>query len=105
MNTTTGPQLPKYVSDAFGSPDRPGGNQGYLRSAYGAIRCHKFKPKNHTDDIFLAQILGHKLLGTETHPFLSDRVIRIFTFDSRVPELLGSKAIPPTYRIFFSFAV
>jgi Telomere resolvase len=34
-----------------------------LRSAYGAICCHKFKPKNMTDDIFLAQILGHKLLG------------------------------------------
>jgi hypothetical protein len=36
---------------------------GHLRSAYGAICCHKFKPKNMTDDIFLAQILGHKLLG------------------------------------------
>jgi Telomere resolvase len=34
-----------------------------LRSAYGAICCHRFKPKNMTDDIFLAQILGHKLLG------------------------------------------
>ena len=33
---------------------------GFLRSAYGAISCHKFKPKNMTDDIFLAQILGHK---------------------------------------------
>ena len=30
---------------------------------YGAICCHKFKPKNISDDIFLAQILGHKLLG------------------------------------------
>jgi hypothetical protein len=38
---------------------------GYLRSAYGAICCHKFKPKNQTDDIFLAQILGHKLLGPD----------------------------------------
>ena len=36
---------------------------GCLRSAYGAICCHLFKPKNMTDDIFLAQILGHKLLG------------------------------------------
>jgi hypothetical protein len=35
---------------------------GHLRSAYGAICCHRFKPKNMTDDIFLAQILGHKLL-------------------------------------------
>jgi Telomere resolvase len=35
---------------------------GHLRSAYGAVCCHKFKPKNMTDDIFLAQILGHKLL-------------------------------------------
>jgi Telomere resolvase len=63
VNTTTGPQLPKYVSAAFGSLDRPWWKPGYLRSAYGAICCHKFKPKNQTDDIFLAQILGHKLLG------------------------------------------
>jgi len=33
-----------------------------LRSAYGAICCQLFKPKNMTEDIFLAQILGHKLL-------------------------------------------
>jgi hypothetical protein len=62
VNTTTGPQLPKYVSAAFGSLDRPWWKPGYLRSAYGAVCCHKFKPKNQTDDI-LAQILGHKLLG------------------------------------------
>jgi hypothetical protein len=36
---------------------------GHLRSAYAAICCHRFKPQNQTDDIFLAQILGHKLLG------------------------------------------
>ena len=35
----------------------------YLRSASGAICCHMLKPRNQTDDIFLAQILGHKLLG------------------------------------------
>ena len=34
----------------------------HLRSAYGAICCQLFKPKNMTEDIFLAQILGHKLL-------------------------------------------
>jgi Telomere resolvase len=62
VNTTTGPQLPKYVSAAFGSLDTPW-KPGHLRSAYGAICCHMFKPKNRTDDIFLAQILGHKLLG------------------------------------------
>jgi hypothetical protein len=47
---------------AFGSLDQPW-KPGHLRSAYGAICCHKFKPRNQTDDIFLAQILGHKLLG------------------------------------------
>jgi hypothetical protein len=52
----------KYVSAAFGSLDLPW-KPGHLRSAYGAICCHKFKPKNQTDYIFLAQILGHKLLG------------------------------------------
>jgi len=62
VNTTTGPQLPKYVSAAFGSLDQPW-KPGHLRSAYGAVCCHMFKPKNITDDIFLAQILGHKLLG------------------------------------------
>jgi telomere resolvase len=35
---------------------------GHLRSAYSAICCQLFKPKNMTEDIFLAQILGHKLL-------------------------------------------
>jgi hypothetical protein len=55
-------ELPKYISAAFGSLDKPW-KPGYLRSAYGAICCHKFKPQNQTDDIFLAQILGHKLLG------------------------------------------
>jgi hypothetical protein len=59
---TTGPQLPKYVSAAFDSLDQPW-KPGHLRSAYAAICCHRFKPKNITDDIFLAQILGHKLLG------------------------------------------
>jgi Telomere resolvase len=33
-----------------------------LCSAYAAICCHRFKPKNMTDDIFIADILGHKLL-------------------------------------------
>jgi Telomere resolvase len=50
----------------FPPPSAPStslGKPGHLRSAYGAICCHKFKPKNQTDDIFLAQILGHKLLG------------------------------------------
>jgi Telomere resolvase len=61
VNTTTSPQLPKYVSAAFGSFDQPW-KPGHLRSAYGAICCHRFKPKNMTDDIFLAQILGHRLL-------------------------------------------
>jgi hypothetical protein len=33
--------------------------------AFGLRRicCHKFKPKNQTDEIFLAKIIGHKLLG------------------------------------------
>jgi hypothetical protein len=67
VNTTTGPQLPKYVSAAFGSLELPW-KPGHLRSAYGAICCHKFKPKNITDDIFLAQILGHNSSG-QTLPF------------------------------------
>jgi hypothetical protein len=37
------------------------GNQATC--TYAAICCHLFKPRNQTDDIFLAQILGHKLLG------------------------------------------
>jgi len=76
VNTTTGPQLPKYISAAFGSLDKPW-KPGYLRSAYGTICCHKFKPKNQTDDIFLAQILGHKLCSDLTHRCRSGRVIRI----------------------------
>jgi hypothetical protein len=37
-------------------------NLGTIRHAYAAICCHRFKPKNMTDDIFIADILGHKLL-------------------------------------------
>jgi hypothetical protein len=44
--------LPKYVPSAFDSLDQPW-KPGHLRSAYGAIRCHRFKPKDITDDIFL----------------------------------------------------
>jgi Telomere resolvase len=51
----------QYVSAAFGSLDQPW-KPGHLRSAYAAICCHRFKPRNMTEDIFLAQILGHKLL-------------------------------------------
>ena len=40
-----------YISHAFGSLDQPW-EPGYLRSAYGAICCHRFKPPNQTDDIF-----------------------------------------------------
>jgi hypothetical protein len=57
VNTTTSPQLPKYVSAAFGSLALPW-KPGHLRSAYVAICCHRFKPKNMTEDIFIAEILG-----------------------------------------------
>ena len=53
------PVFLKLWDVAYDPPWKP----GYLRSAYGAICCHRFKPQNMTDDIFLAQILGHKLLG------------------------------------------
>jgi hypothetical protein len=51
----------KPVALTFGQGDLSW-KPGHLRS-YGAICCHRFKPKNMTDDIFLAQILRHKLLG------------------------------------------
>jgi hypothetical protein len=54
--------LNNEVKIAFGQGDLSW-KPGHLRSAYGAICCHRFKPRNMTDDIFLAQILGHKLLG------------------------------------------
>ena len=53
--------LNNEVKLAFGQGDLSW-KPGHLRSAYGAICCHRFKPKNMTDDIFLAEILGHKLL-------------------------------------------
>jgi hypothetical protein len=53
------PQLPKYVSAAFGSLDKP----WKIRPLAKRLRCHRFKPQNITDDIFLARILAHKLLG------------------------------------------
>jgi hypothetical protein len=36
VNATTGPQLPKYISHAFGSLDQPW-KPGYLRSAYSSV--------------------------------------------------------------------
>ncbi len=56
------PILAMAAAQLFGSLDQPW-KPGYLRSAYAAICYHRFKPPNQTDDIFLAQILGHKLLG------------------------------------------
>jgi Telomere resolvase len=53
--------LNNEVKVAFGQGDfrwKP----GHLRSAYSAICCQKFKPQNMTDDIFISEILGHKLL-------------------------------------------
>ena len=61
VHVTTSPQLSKYVPASFSSLDLPW-KPGHLRSAYAAICCHRFKPKNMTDDIFIADILGHKLL-------------------------------------------
>lgn len=114
VNTTTSPQLPKYISHAFGSLDQPW-KPGYLRSAYGAICCHKFKPKNMTDDIFLAHILGHKLLGPNaslsvptlsrscrprTHPRSGATLeLRLFgcKFEDLPSEVCGESLSPPFY--------
>jgi hypothetical protein len=46
VNTTKSPQLPKYVSAAFGSLDQPW-KPGHLRSAYGAICFHPLQTKEH----------------------------------------------------------
>ena len=54
LNTTTSPQLPKYVSHAFGSLDKLW-KPGHLRSACAAICCHRFRSKNMTEDIFIAE--------------------------------------------------
>jgi hypothetical protein len=54
--------LPKYRRLRLPGPTLEA--RGRLRSAYGVIRFHRFKPqKNITDGIFPAQILGHKLLS------------------------------------------
>jgi hypothetical protein len=42
VNTTTGPQLPKYVSHALGSLYQPW-KPGYLRSAYCALQFGHFE--------------------------------------------------------------
>jgi hypothetical protein len=59
-----------------------------LAQPYGALCCHKFKPKNKTDDIFLAQILGHKLLGPNASLSVGQSY-KIFIFDRREPSLIG----------------
>jgi len=73
----TSPQLPKYVSHAFGSLDKLW-KPGHLRSACAAICCHRFRSKNMTEDIFIAEILGHNLLqGQPLSP--SPKATKIFT--------------------------
>jgi hypothetical protein len=59
------PAFPSCPS-IFATPSVPWtnpGNRATSEAAYGAICCHRFKPKNQTGGIFLAQILGHKLLA------------------------------------------
>jgi hypothetical protein len=77
VNTTTGPQLPKYVSAAFGSLDLPW-KPGHLRSAYGAICYHKFKLKS--------EVL---CLGSDSEGKISHRDGHVFrsTIQSAVLEL------------------
>jgi len=82
----------QYVSAAFGSLDQPW-KPGHLRSAYAAICCHRFKPRNMTDDIFLALILGHKALagrcsvvgGAELQGFLCRRRLKTARNEQNTP--------------------
>jgi hypothetical protein len=73
VNTTTGPQLPKYVSAAFGSLDQPW-KPGHLRSAYGAICCLKFKRRVRASQHFRSfwgawrTIAGYEAIHPETVP-------------------------------------
>jgi hypothetical protein len=86
VNTTTGPQLPKYVSAAFGSLDLPW-KPGHLRSAL------EFVAEDLGEEDIVGDVFGFELVATDgavwdrTHPFPSDRVIRIFTFESPEPSL------------------
>jgi hypothetical protein len=66
LSFARGYHLPKYVFAAFGSLDLPW-KPGYLRLALRPIYRHMFKPLKQIDDIFLAQILGHK--RDRTRPF------------------------------------
>ena len=94
VNTTTGPQLPKYVSAAFGSLDLPW-KPGHLRSAYGAICCHRFKPKNQADDIFLAQSSVINYSGQirlfQVQPSTSPRLVAP---ETRRQALVSSARVP-----------
>jgi hypothetical protein len=61
VNTTTGPQLPLVHFPRLRLPGPT------LETGLPPQRLRRhllpFKPKNMTDDIFLAQIRGHKVLG------------------------------------------
>ena len=61
VNTTTSPSSPSTFLPPSALWTNPG-NQATC-AAPTPPSCHRFKPQNQTDDIFLAQILGHKLLG------------------------------------------
>ena len=71
MRSVSGLAVTGFSLAAFGSLDLPW-KPGHLRSAYGAICCHRFKPKNITDDVatlpssvffILKSVTGRKTYG------------------------------------------
>jgi hypothetical protein len=67
VNTTTSPQLPKLSTSPTPSTlwTNPG-NQATCEAPTPLSAATALKPKNMTEDIFIAEILGHKLLPGAT---------------------------------------
>jgi Telomere resolvase len=95
VNTTTGPQLPKYVSAAFGSLDYPE-NQATSAAPTAPSVATSSNPKTRPTISSSPKSSDINSSG-RTHPSPSGRVIRIFTFDSPEMSLYEKKGYSTTY--------
>jgi hypothetical protein len=58
--------------------------------------CHRFKPKNMTEDIFIAEILGHKLLPGATALSVGQSYKDFYTECGKTPHRFRRRSVRVT---------